>query len=214
MSKTLHTYRLALIAAVAVVTIGSGGRTPAAQTPKPQATKPPVATPTSSPQPGPKEPAVAVFVERVNEYVALHKKIEATLPKLPERATPKQIDQNERTLGIRIQAARKNAKRGDLFTPEMTVFVKNLMVQVFGGPEGQKLRSSVMDENVKEMPLRVNQRFPDVIPISTMPPAILKALPELPEQMQYRFVASQFVLLDSHSHLVADFIPAVLPPIK
>ena len=33
-------------------------------------------------------------------------------------------------------------------------------------------------------------------------------------EMQYRFVASQFVLLDSHSHLVADFIPAVLPPIK
>jgi hypothetical protein len=165
-------------------------------------------------QVSPNVPAVTVFVERVNAYVALHKKLEATLPKLPQSATPQQIDQNERRLGELIQAARKGAVRGDLFTPEMTVFVKNLMAQVFGGPDGQKLRSSIMDENVKELPLRVNQRFPDVIPISTMPPAILKALPELPEQMQYRFVASQFVLLDSHSHLVADFIPAVLPPIK
>jgi hypothetical protein len=215
MPSTLSTYRLALTAAMAVVTIGVGSRTPTAQTAKPQPTKTPVATPqATAPQPGPKEPAVATFVERVNEYVALHKKLEATLPKLPEKATPQQIDQNERELGNKIQAARKNAKRGELFTPEMTVFVKNVMAQVFGGPEGQKLRSSIMDENVKEMPLRVNQRFPDVIPISTMPPAILKALPELPEQMQYRFVASQFVLLDSHSHLVADFIPAVLPPIK
>ena len=214
MSSTTYTYRLALTALAAVVMIGFGSRTPAAQTPGPQTAKPPAATPTSSPQPGPKEPAVAVFVERVNEYVALHKKLEATLPKLPEKATPQQIDQNERALGLKIQAARKNAQRGDLFTPEMTVFVKNLMVKVFSGPEGQKLRGSVMDENVKELPLKVNQRFPDVIPISTMPPAILKALPELPEQMQYRFVASQFVLLDSHSHLVADFIPAVLPPIK
>lgn len=181
-----------LAAAVAVVTFGLRNDAPAAQV-------------------SPNVAAVAVFVERVDEYVALHRKLEATLPKLPESATPQQIDQNERALGVLIQAARKSARRGDLFTPEMTVFVKNLMAQVFSGPEGQKLRSSVMDENVREYPVRVNQRFPDVIPISTMPPAVLKALPELPEQMQYRFVASQFVLLDSHSHLVADFIPAVLP---
>jgi hypothetical protein len=187
-----------------MISLGSGA--PAAQTPKPQAT--------SAPQPGPNDPAVSGFVERVNQYVALHKKLEATLPKLPQEATPQQIDQNERRLGELIQQARKGAQRGDLFTPEMTVYVKNIMVQVFGGPGGQKLRSSVMDENVKELPVRVNMRFPDSIPISTMPPAVLKALPELPEQMQYRFVASQFVLLDSHSHLVADFIPAVLPPIK
>lgn len=214
MPSKFYVYRITVSAAVALAMIGLGGYTPAAQTTKPQTTKPPATTPQPTVQPGPRDPAVAVFVERVNEYAALHKKLEATLPKLPEAATPQQIDQNERALGLKIQAARKGAQRGDLFTPEMTAFVKNLMVKVFGGPEGQKLRSSVMDENVKELVIRVNQRFPDSIPISTMPPAILKALPELPEQMQYRFVASQFVLLDSHSHLVADFIPAVLPPIK
>ena len=201
MPSTLSHHSRWLAAAMAVVVIGLGGPAPAAQTP--------------AAQPSPKlVPAVANFVERVNQYAALHKKLEATLPKLPEKATPEQIDQNERALGALIQSARKTAKRGDLFTPEMTVFVKNLMAQVFKGPEGQKLLSSVMDENVKELPVTVNSRFPDVIPVSTMPPAILKALPELPEQMQYRFVATQFVLLDSHSHLVADFIPAVLRPIK
>ena len=206
LTSTRHSYCLA--AAVAVVIFGLGSGAPAAQTPKPQ----PTATP--GPTPSAKDPAISGFVERVNQYVALHKKLEATLPKLPQEATPQQIDQNERRLGELIQQARKGAQRGDLFTPEMTVYVKNVMIQVFGGPGGQKLRSSVMDENVKELPVRVNMRFPDSIPISTMPPAVLKAMPELPEQMQYRFVASQFVLLDSHSHLVADFIPAVLPPIK
>jgi hypothetical protein len=38
----------------------------------------------------------------------------------------------------------------------------------------------------------------------------LKALPELPEEMQYRFVASQFVLLDPHANIVVDFNPAVI----
>lgn len=156
--------------------------------------------------------ALKGFMDRINEYVTLHRKLEATLPKLPEEATPQQIDSNQRQLGALIKAARKDIPRGHVFNPEMTLMVKGLMARIFGGPAGQKLRSSVMDDNVAELPLTVNQRWPDTIPMSTMPPAILKALPELPEQMQYRFVASQFVLLDHHAHLVVDFIPAALPP--
>ena len=195
MTRTSIRHRVFLVTAMAIVMMSLSHRAPAAQV-------------------NPKDPPFSGFVERVNQYVVIHKKLEDGLPKLPQEATPVQIDQKERRLGELIQAARKNAQRGDIFTPEMTAYVKALMAQVFKGPEGQKLRSSIMDENVKEMPVRVNMRFPDAIPISTMPPAVLKGLPELPEQMQYRFVATQFVLLDSHSHLVADFIPAVLPPIK
>ncbi len=197
-------------AAVAFGMVAFGLRTPWAQTPK--ATQTP--TPTSTPLTGPDAAAVASFLDRVNAYVAVHKKLEATLTKLPKEATPRQIDQNERALNALIRSARKNAKRGDLFTPEITVIIKRVMAQVFGGPDGEKLRSSVMDENVKEMPMTVNQRFPDGIPMTTMPPAVLKALPELPEQMQYRFVASQFILLDPHANVVADYIVGVLPPVK
>ena len=188
-----------IAATVATAMIAVGHRTPAAQADKAaQAANPDAA-------------AIAGFMERVNQYVAVHQKLKGTLPKLPQEATPEQIDQRERALGALIQSARKTARRGDLFTPEMTVVIKRLMTQVFSGPEGQLLRSSVMDENVKDLPLRVNQRFPDGIPMTTMPPAVLKALPDLPEQMQYRFVALQFVLLDPHANVVADFIPGVLP---
>ena len=197
MPSTPSRLSLWLTAAAAVVVIGLEEGAPAVQTTTAQAASPDAA-------------AIKDFVDRVNQYVALHKKLEATLPKLPEKATPEQIDQNERALGAMIQSARKTARRGDLFTPAMTVIVRRIMAQVFGGPEGQKLFSSVMEENFKEVPLRVNQRFPEGIPVSTMPPAILKALPELPEQMEYRFVATQFVLLDPHSHLVADFMPGAL----
>ena len=197
MPSTPSRLSLWLTAAAAVVVIGLEEGAPAVQTTTAQAASPDAA-------------AIKDFVDRVNQYVALHKKLEATLPKLPEKATPEQIDQNERALGAMIQSARKTARRGDLFTPAMTVIVRRIMAQVFGGPEGQKLFSSVMEENFKEIPLRVNQRFPEGIPVSTMPPAILKALPELPEQMEYRFVATQFVLLDPHSHLVADFMPGAL----
>jgi hypothetical protein len=154
---------------------------------------------------------IAEFMTRVEAYVALHRKLESTPPKAPEDATPQQIDQAQRALLAGLQAARADARRGDVFTPAMTALVKRLMVEVFGGPGGQRLRASMMDENVKELPLTVNRRFPDEIPLATMPPRLLRTLPELPEQMEFRFVASQFVLLDTHAHLVVDFIPAALP---
>ncbi len=154
---------------------------------------------------------IAEFTKRVDAYVALHRKLENTLPKAPKDATPQQVDQTQRALLAALQAARADARRGDVFTPAMTALVKRMMVEVFTGPGGDRLRAAMMDENVKELPLKVNQRFPDEIPLATMPPRLLKSLPELPEQMEFRFVASQFVLLDTHAHLVVDFIPAALP---
>ena len=92
--------------------------------------------------------AMAVFTERVKAYVALHQKLEASAPQLPKEATPRQIDQAQRSLATLIQSARAEAKRGDLFTPEMTAFVKGLLNRVFAGPHGRQLRKSIMDENV------------------------------------------------------------------
>ena len=200
MPRTFSFRALWLTASVAIVLISFGERSTTAQAVKP----------VNADAANRDAVAAAGFTERVNQYVTLHNKLKSTLPKLPQEATPQQIDQNERALGALIQANRKSAQRGDIFTPEISVIIKRVMAQIFSGPEGQKLRSSVMDENVKELPLRVNQRFPEV-PMATMPPAVLKALPPMPEHMEYRFVASQFVLLDVQSNLVVDFIPAVLP---
>ena len=203
--RSFLTLRALLVSAIAGM-IAFGAQLPAAQT-KPT----PTPTAATTVAVNPDAPAVTEFIKRVNDYVALHRKLEATLPTLPKEAKPDQITQREQSLGALLQSARANAQRGDLFTPEMTVIVKRVMVLIFAGPEGQKLRSSIMDENVAELPLKVNQRFPSAIPLATMPPALLKALPELPEDMQYRFVATQFVLLDPHANIVADFIPGVIP---
>jgi hypothetical protein len=196
--RTVATLVLVLVAG------GATGVTALAQAPTPR--------PTPTPQPTSAEAAtIAEFMKRVNAYVEIHLAAEKLAPKLPQEATPQQIDQNQRSLGARIQAARTGAKRGDLFTPEMTAFIKRLLNRVFSGPDGTQLRSSIMDENVKALALQVNQRYPDAIPRTTMPPDVLKALPELPEEMEYRFVGDQLILLDQHAHIIADFIPNALP---
>ena len=151
------------------------------------------------------------FQSRVRQYRALQEKLVATLPKLPTRATPEQVDENQRALGALIQSERAGAKRGELLTPEMQALVKRIMAAVLSGADGKTIKASIMDENPGVPNLRVNDRFPDTVPLSTMPPQVLEPLPKLDEEMEYRFLGQRLVLLDTHAHIVVDYTEDVLP---
>jgi hypothetical protein len=156
--------------------------------------------------------ALASFVARLNDYVAMHRKLEDSLPKLKKESTPKEIDDHQRALARLVQNARRGAKPGDIFTPDAQVVIKQLMARVFGGPDGKALRDSINDENPgTPVKLTANTRYPDTVPLSTVPPQVLQGLPKLPEEMEYRFIGDALILMDVHAHLVVDLIEHVLP---
>ena len=159
----------------------------------------------------PKRVAPPEFLERVKGYMALHQKLEATLPKLPKEATPQQIDTDQRALARLITQARATAKQGDIFVPAMQMFSRDLLEDLFIIADRKKLRDSVMDENPGPIKLTVNGRYPDTVPLATMPPEVLSSLPKLPDELEYRFVGDALILLDAHAHIVADFFQRVLP---
>ena len=72
--------------------------------------------------------------DRVKEYVDLHQKLERSLPKLPDDATPQQIDKNQRALEKLMREARATAKPGDIFTPEARPVIKRLLARSSAGP--------------------------------------------------------------------------------
>ena len=152
--------------------------------------------------------------DRVKEYVKMHIKIERSLPKLPKEATPEQIDKNQRALQKMVQEARATAKPGDIFTSEARPVIKRLLASVFGGPDGKQLKASIMDES-QAVPsaakLIVNARYPDNVPLTSVPPQVLQTLPKLTEDLEYRFIGDSLILLDVHAHVIADFIEDVLP---
>jgi hypothetical protein len=155
--------------------------------------------------------ALATMNDRLKEYVDLHIRLERTLPKLPTEATPEQIDRNQRALEKLIREARPAAKPGDIFTPEARPVIKRLLASIFGGPDGESLKASIMDENPVGITVTVNGRYPDTVPLSTVPPQVLQTMPKLGEEMEYRFVGNRLILLDVHAHLIADFIEDVFP---
>jgi hypothetical protein len=158
--------------------------------------------------------ALATMNDRLKEYVDLHTTIERALPALPDEATPEQIDKNQRAFETLVRKARAAAKPGDIFTPEARPVILRLLSTVFGGPEGRQLKASIMDVNPVDpvaLKLTVNSRYPDTVPLTTMPPQVLQTLPQLTEDLEYRFVGHWLILLDTHAHVIADFIDNALP---
>jgi hypothetical protein len=158
--------------------------------------------------------AMATMNDRLKDYVAFHDKVEASLPRLPKDASPEQIDRNQRAFEQRVRSERANARRGDIFTPEAEPIIRRLLATVFGGSDGKALKASIMDENVVDpvkLKVRVNARYPDTVPLTSIPPEVLQTLPALTEDLEYRFVGDWLILLDTHAHVIADYIEDVLP---
>jgi hypothetical protein len=76
------------------------------------------------------------------------------------------------------------------------------------------LKLSLADENRADpvaLKLTVNGRYPDTVPLTSMPPQVLQTLPKLTEDLEYRFVGDWLIMLDTHAHLIADYIDNALP---
>jgi hypothetical protein len=155
----------------------------------------------------------AEFTKRVEQYMAAHEKVheKGGVPGLPKETTPEEIDKYQRALARAIQQLRPKAKPGEIFTKEIRAYFRRQLDSVFAGPEGRGLRASIMDENPGPIKLQINGRYPDTVPLATMPPQVLAALPKLPQELEYRFIGERLILLDEPAHLIVDYIEEALP---
>jgi hypothetical protein len=149
---------------------------------------------------------VTDFDRRVKDFIQLRETLDRDLTKVPDKATPTQIDKHQRDLGVAVARSRAQAKLGDIFIPGMQTYIRGVVRRVLGGPEGPRIKASLMDENPMQVQFNVNDRYPDTIPMSTMPPDMLAALPPLGKDLEYRFVGNRLVLLDLQSHLIIDYV--------
>jgi hypothetical protein len=153
---------------------------------------------------------LADFQARVKNYLALRQKLMAGRPVLPDKATPEQIEAHQRAVGDLIIAARKGARKGDLFGGEMTVLARRLLGPIFKGPDGAAIRNAILEEPQPLVPT-INSRYPDDVPVSSMPPEILKALPKLDDTLEFRFVGRHLILMDVPAHLIVDIVDNAMP---
>lgn len=155
--------------------------------------------------------AVRGFEADLANYLTLHRKLESSLPAISTKATPDQVDQNQRALSALIRTARPDAKQGDFFTPAMGALVDRVLVSALAGSGNKTSLDSITDDNPVLPGLTVNDRYPETLPLSTMPLQVLTALPKLEDGLEYRFAGERLILMDTHANLIIDFTGNVLP---
>ena len=153
---------------------------------------------------------IADFLDRVKQYSALHDKLESTLPTVPSASTPELIAQHQSAMERLLTRARASARRGDIFTDPVRAYIRRQLSRVVGGPDGARVRATILDEDTRAVKLTVNSRYPTTVPVSTVPPQVLLVLPRLPETLEYRFVGDTLVLLDIHANTVVDYMEKAL----
>jgi hypothetical protein len=155
--------------------------------------------------------AVLVFKQRVDEYVKVHKKADSQVPSLTETSDPTKIAHREVALGEAIRALRVGVKPGDVFSEEVRPVLIKAIREDFAQRSATDRKALVQE--LPPMTLTVNMTYPSKLPLATVPAKLLRALPDLPPELEYRIVGRHLILRDVKANIVVDFVRDVVPTI-
>jgi hypothetical protein len=163
-------------------------------------------------QAAPDNSGLKEFRDRVEAYEKLRKEAEKSLPKFKKKSKPEVIAAQQQALVTKIRELRSTARRGDIFTPSATEGIARLIKAVFAGPDAHRVQNTIQTgEPLRGFEVQVNQRYPDSLPFTTMPPTLLRKLPRLPDEVSYRILGSALLLVDGEANLIIDFMPNAIP---
>jgi hypothetical protein len=169
---------------------------------------PAAAGPAQIPPVSPEPPAFRDFTKRVQQYLTLRK----SLPEQRTTKRQKEIVDRRHALAQAIRESRTGAVQGDIFTPEISEQFLLVIRSTLQGSNASNVRKTIRQgEPVAGLHLSVNGAYPEDLPLTTVPPTLLRRLPLLSERLAYRIVGHDFVLQDTEARLVIDFIPGALP---
>jgi hypothetical protein len=149
------------------------------------------------------------FEKRVAGYLQLRKSIESDLPRLKSTPSQEKISHHEDELRHAVREARKNAKTGDIFTPEIAVQIRRLIAIAVQPADGNHIAQSLRHAEPVQLHLQINERYPEIVPLQSTPPSLLENLPSLPPEIEYRITGADLVLLDAKANLIVDIIRGV-----
>jgi hypothetical protein len=157
------------------------------------------------------DPMRHTFLQRVDDYVALHRRLECSLPPEVVTADLDALFAPRLALAAAIRESRAEATQGEIFTPAMARYFRILVADALNADGITDMLSIVEDDNEVHVPAAVNADYPAERSIPVIPPCLLAELPPLPEELQYRFVGRDLILWDVHAGLIVDFVPNAIP---
>ncbi len=148
------------------------------------------------------------FSRRVADYVKLRNNVRSDIHRLKPTTSAEALGQYERQFASGVEQARRGAKQGAIFTPEIAAQFRRLIAAAMQGPDAAAIRASLArGAPVRVNELRVNRPYPPGAPLQSAPPSLLLNLPALPHEVEYRVVGHYLILRDVDANLIVDCIP-------
>jgi len=151
--------------------------------------------------------ALRIFNARVEAYVRVHHKAVATFnpPHLKPTGSIRKIQQRQRAMAHHISALRKNAREGNIFTPEVSAYFERSLAAAYQ-KNSEGILANLVCISQDDQKLRPNDVYPATWEYNPMPPTILLHLPRLPEEVEYRIVNRDLIVLDVEADMVVDIL--------
>jgi hypothetical protein len=153
------------------------------------------------------------FESRVAAYVALHRSVERSVPTPRVFTDSAEAEKMFRAMTQAMQAMRASVNEGDVFIAEAAPEFRRRIGDALlaANADLQDLLAEMRDTTLPgARPPVVNETFSWALG-NLMPPQVLMALPPLPDELEYRFVGRDLVLIDVHANLVVDVLREALP---
>jgi hypothetical protein len=154
--------------------------------------------------------ALSHFEQRAKDYMALRDNVKASLAPPRPNESAQELTARQRGLARGVRAARASAKPGDVFIPEVASVIRKVIREDFAKRTAHE-RAAALREVPAGLVLKINDEYPKSIPLATVPPKLLAALPPLPDGLEYRFVGRQLILHDTVTNLVVDILESAVP---
>jgi len=153
----------------------------------------------------------AELVDRVQDYVALRRRLEADLPPLAPGADAEAIEKRRAALAEKLVAASPDAHPGTIFTARVGAALREELRTVLAGDDGKNARGAILDENPDGIRVEPRRPYPEGAPLSRVPASVLAVLPPVTDDVEYRFVGRDLILRDAHANVVIDVLPEAVP---
>ena len=133
----------------------------------------------------------AVFLQRVDAYVTLHRRLELGLPPEVLTADLEALFVSKDALAHEIRRERASVPQGEIFTPAVAGYLRVMIADALsrGGIDDflAIVEEDQEDDDVRPIPT-VNGEYPAGASISFMPPCLLAALPPCQKNSSIAFL--------------------------
>lgn len=158
----------------------------------------------------PKAAALSDFSKRLDAYLQLREDLGKKLKPLAPTASAADLQARQEALAAGLRTARAGAKQGDLVPPAVQQQIRESVRADFRRRSPATKRAALEEVPNGPMPA-INRHYPERAALPTVPPLLLANLPQLPDNLQYRFFGRHVVILDGDVEIVVDYVANAVP---